>query len=205
MDIERRTPANTAIVLIDYVTGFANMLRSQTVAENLAGAVAMAKIARGYDVPLVVTVGPRIDPRGPLYPQVSAVIGDHPVIYRGGEFDSFDVPEFEEAVAATGRRHLVVAGITTEGCVINTVIGALRRDYTASIVVDASGGCSPTSHDTAIKRLIQLGVTPTSWLSFAAELQRSYGNGATLPAYLDVQAQSPEFVMNRHTLAAKGS
>ena len=46
MDIERRTPGNTAIVLIDYVTGFANLFRSQSVQENVSGAMALAKTAR---------------------------------------------------------------------------------------------------------------------------------------------------------------
>ena len=90
MDIDRRTPVNTAIVLINYVTGFANLFRSQTVAENVSGAVALAKTAGGYGVPLVVSVGPDHDPRGPLYPEVAAVIADHPVIHRGGSFDAFD-------------------------------------------------------------------------------------------------------------------
>src|SRR5580692_2800176 len=106
MDIERRTPGNTAIVLIDYVTGFANLFRSQSVQENVSGAVALAKTAVGYGVPLVVSTGPDNDPRGPLYPEVAAVIGDHPVIHRGGSFDAFDFPGFEAAVAETGRSHL---------------------------------------------------------------------------------------------------
>jgi hypothetical protein len=65
MEIERRTPRNTAIVLIDYVTGFANLFRSQTAAENVSGAVALAKTAVGYGVPLVVSVGPGEPPAGP--------------------------------------------------------------------------------------------------------------------------------------------
>ena len=74
MDIERRTPGNTAIVLIDYVTGFASLFRSQSVQENVSGAVALAKTAVGYGVPLVVSTGPENDPRGPLNPEVAAVI-----------------------------------------------------------------------------------------------------------------------------------
>ena len=64
MDIERRTPGNTAIVLIDYVTGFANLFRSQSVQENVSGAVALAKTAVGYGVPLVVSTGPETIPAG---------------------------------------------------------------------------------------------------------------------------------------------
>jgi nicotinamidase-related amidase len=203
MDIDRRTPDNTAIVLIDYVTGFANLFRSQSVQENVGGAVALAKTAVGYGVPLVVSVGPQHDPRGPLYPEVAAVIGDHPVIHRGGSFDAFDFPGFEAAVAATGMRHLVIAGLMTEGCILHTSLGALRRDYGVSLVIDATAGENTTIHDAAVTRLLQLGVVPVSWLSFASELQRTYDNADTVGIYLDIQMQAPGFAKNLSTLAAR--
>jgi len=201
MDIERRTPGNTAIVLIDYVTGFANLFRSQSVAENVSGGVALAKTAVGYGVPLVVSVGPDHDPRGPLYPEVAAVIGGHPVIHRGGSFDAFDHQGFEEAVAATGVRHLVVAGLMTEGCILHTTLGALRRDYRVSLVVDATAGENTVIHDAAVTRMTQLGVVPVSWLSFASELQRTYDDADTVATYLDIQLQAPGFAKNLSTLA----
>lgn len=203
MDIERRTPGNTAIVLIDYVTGFANLFRSQPVQENVSGAVALAKTAVGYGVPLVVSTGPQNDPRGPLHPEVAAVIGDHPVIHRAGSFDAFDFPGFEAAVAATGMRHLVIAGLMTEGCILHTSLGALRRDYTVSLVIDATAGETTAIHDAAVTRLIQLGVVPVSWLSFASELQRTYDNLDTVGVYLDIQMQAPGFAKNLNTLAAR--
>jgi nicotinamidase-related amidase len=203
MDIERRTPGNTAIILIDYVTGFANLFRSQCVQENVSGAVALAKTAVGYGVPLVVSTGPLNDPRGPLYPEVAAVIGDHPVIHRGGSFDAFDFPGFEAAVAATGMRHLVIAGLMTEGCILHTTLGALRRDYTVSLVIDATAGENTAIHDAAVTRLLQLGVVPVSWLSFASELQRTYDNADTVGIYFDVQMQGPGFAKNLNTLAAR--
>jgi nicotinamidase-related amidase len=203
MDIERRTPHNTAIVLIDYVTGFANLFRSQSVQENVSGAVALAKTAVGYGVPLVVSTGPRNDPRGPLYPEVAAVIGDHPVIHRGGSFDAFDFPGFEAAVAETGMRHLIIAGLMTEGCILHTTLGALRRDYGVSLVIDATAGENTAIHDAAVTRLLQLGVVPVSWLSFASELQRTYDNADTVGIYFDVQMQAPGFAKNLNTLAAR--
>jgi len=135
--------------------------------------VALAKTAVGYGVPLVVSTGPQNDPRGPLYPEVATVIGDHPVIHRGGSFDAFDFPGFEAAVAETGMRHLVIAGLMTEGCILHTTLGALRRDYGVSLVIDATAGENTAIHDAAVTRLLQLGVVPVSWLSFASELQRN--------------------------------
>jgi len=203
MEIERRTPANTAIVLIDHVVGFANTLGSTSIRENVDGAVALAKTGLGYGVPLVVTLGPAKDPRGGLYPQLVEVLGDHPLVHRNGCFDAFDQAEFAEAVEATGARHLVVAGLTTEGCVLHTCLGALRRDYEVSLVLDATASLTQVAHDASVLRLLQLGVVPTSWLSLAAELQRTYENVETLPVFRDLQSShAPGVSMLMATVAA---
>lgn len=196
MEIPTRTADNTAIVLVDYVTGFANVFESQTLAENIAGGVGLAKIALGYDVPLVVTLGPELDPRGGLYPEIAAVIGDHPIVHRGGSFSAFDFPGFAEAIEATGRKHLVIAGLMTEGCILYTSLEALRRGYEISIVVDATAGATTVIHDAALFRLTRLGATPISWLSFASELQVTYENLEKVGVYMDVMSGARTFGMN---------
>jgi nicotinamidase-related amidase len=200
MNIDRRTADNTGIILIDYVTGFANVFTSQTVSENINGSVGLAKTALGYKVPLVVTLGPERDPRGPLYPELSAVLGEHPLVHRGGSFDAFDHPGFEAAVAAMDRKHLVLAGLMTEGCIVHTALGALRRDYEVSLVVDATAGETPAIHDAAVTRLVQMGVTPTSWLSLASEFQRTYDDENTVGVYYDLLTLKPGMNKNLHAL-----
>ncbi|GAA2972750.1 isochorismatase family protein [Streptomyces enissocaesilis] len=200
MHIDRRSADNTGIVLIDYVTGFANVFTSQNVSENINGAVALAKTALGYEVPLVVTLGPEQDPRGPLYPELSAVLGEHPLVHRGGSFDAFDHQGFETAVAAMDRKHLVLAGLMTEGCIVHTALGALRRDYEVSLVIDATAGETPAIHDAAVTRLVQLGVTPTSWLSLASEFQRTYDDEKSVGVYYDLLTLKPGMSKNLHAL-----
>ncbi|MGW0420949.1 isochorismatase family protein [Streptomyces sp. NPDC003015] len=200
MHIDRRSADNTGIVLIDYVTGFANVFTSQSVSENINGAVGLAKSALGYEVPLVVTLGPEQDPRGPLYPELSAVLGEHPLVHRGGSFDAFDHPGFEAAVAAMNRKHLVLAGLMTEGCIVHTALGALRRDYEVSLVIDATAGETPAIHDAAVTRLVQLGVTPTSWLSLASEFQRTYDDEKSVGVYYDLLTLKPGMSKNLHAL-----
>jgi hypothetical protein len=180
-------------VLIDYVTGFANLIGSQGILENIAGGRALAQAALTFGVPLLVTVGPRADIRGGLYPEIAEVIDDHPIVYRGGSFDAFDFPGFEEAVVATGRRHLVIAGLTTDGCVLHTSRSALRLGYEVSLVVDASASETLVGHNTAVTFLGMLGALPRTWLSFAAELQRTYENEDTLAAFRQIQANSPGY------------
>ncbi|MGW0877101.1 isochorismatase family protein [Streptomyces sp. NPDC002755] len=202
MHIDRRSADNTGIILIDYVTGFANVFGSQSVSENINGAVALAKMALGYEVPLVATLGPVQDPRGPLYPELSEALGAHPLVHRGGSFDAFDHPGFEEAVEALDRKHLVIAGLMTEGCVLHTALGALRRDYEVSVVIDATAGETQAIHDAAMTRLVQAGVTPTSWLSLASEFQVTYDDEKTVGVYYDLLALKPGMNKNLHALQA---
>jgi nicotinamidase-related amidase len=199
--LERRTAANTAIVLIDYVTGFAPMIRSQTVAENMAGGRALMQTATTFGVPLVVSTGPRNDPRGGLYPELATVLGEHPVVHRGLSFDAFEDAGFASAVEATARKHLVVAGLMTDGCVMQSVLSALRAGYEVSVVVDATASETVAAHDGALARFTQLGIVPRSWLSLASELQRSYANVETLRVFREIQSISPAYAMLNATLA----
>ena len=171
MALEPLTPENTTVVLVDYAVGFANLLRSHELSEHLNNVLGLAKTAKWYGSGLVVTNGEASKPSGPLYPQVLEVIGDHPVIERSTAFNSFLDADFAAAVRAAGRPKLAVGGIATDGCVLQTVLGALREGYQVSVVADACGTLSREAHDTAILRMVQAGVTPVTWFSLAAEFQ----------------------------------
>ena len=169
MGLEPLTPENTTIVLIDHAVGFANVLGSHDTAEHINNVVGLAKTAVRYDAGLVVTNGLPSKPSGPLYPQLREVIGDRPVVERGGNFNAFLDPAFTAAVEATGRRKLAIAGVSTEGCVLQTVLGALRAQYEVYLVVDASASLTPETHATAVQRMVQAGAVPITWYSLAGE------------------------------------
>lgn len=152
-------------------------------------------------MPLVVSIGPRNDPRGGLYLEIAAVLGERPVVHRGRPFDAFEDEGFASAVAATGRKHLVVAGLMTDGCVMHSVLSALRAGYEISVVVDATASETAAAHNAALVRFTQLGVVPRSWLSLASELQHSYANVETLKAFHEIQSNSPAYAMLNATLA----
>jgi nicotinamidase-related amidase len=170
MNLEPLTPANSTVILIDYAVGFANILGSHDLPTHLNNVIGLAQLATSFQTGLVVTNGMPSKPSGPLYPQLLEVIGDHPVIERGGNFDGFLDPAFAEAVEATGRRRLIIAGVSTEGCVLQTVLGALRRGYEVYLVVDASASVTKETHDTAVMRMVQAGAVPVTWFSVAGEM-----------------------------------
>lgn len=169
---------DAAVVLIDHTVGFANLIGSHTPEENAHGAIALAQIADLFDIPLVVTGAPDDAAAGPLYPELLAVLGEkHPVIKRADlGFDSFENPEFAEAVESTGRRQLIMAGVLTDMCLTLTALTAIERGYQVHIVVDASASTTKETHDAAVQRMIQAGAIPTNWFAVGSELQRKWTN-----------------------------
>jgi len=168
---EPLSPANSTVVLVDYAIGFANLIGSHDLKQHINNVVGLTKTAKWYGSGLVVTNGQPNKPSGPLYPEVLEVIGDRPVIERTVDFNSFLDARFAQAVRAEGRQNLIVGGIATDGCVLQTVLGGLREGYRVHVVVDASASLSAEAHDTAVQRMIQAGAVPVTWFSLAAEFQ----------------------------------
>jgi nicotinamidase-related amidase len=191
--LEPFTPQNTTIMMVDYSSGFVNTFRSHNVNEHLTATVALARTALGLRSGLVVNLGAGQKP----YPQLVQALGDHPIIYRGGEYNALDNPKVRKAVEATGRKSLAVAGISTDGCVIETALGALRLGYRVALVEDATAGLTRETHDIAVRRMIQAGVVPVSWLSLATEFQMNWEKKDTAQAYFSLIAEaSPGLTMS---------
>jgi len=89
--------------------------------------------------------------------------------------NSWEDPDFRAAVAHTGRRNLIIAGLWTEVCVAFPTLDALREGYRVFVVADAIGGVSKVAHDSAMQRMEQAGATPITVLGLACELQRDWG------------------------------
>ena len=201
--LEPFTPANTTIMMVDYSSGFVNTFRSHTVNEHLTATIALAKTALGLKSGLVVNLGHGQTP----YPQLVNALGNHPIIYRGGEYNALDNPGVADAVKKTGRKRLAIAGISTDGCVIQTALGALRLGYTVALVEDATAGLTLEAHNIAVRRMMQAGVIPVSWLALATEFQMNWEKGDTAQAYFGlIKEASPGLSMGieaEHSAAKK--
>ena len=79
-----------------------------------------------------------------------------------------------DAVKATGRKQLIIAGLWTEVCVAMPAIQALGEGWDVTVITDASGGVSVEAHEVAIQRMIAAGANMMTWLALAAEWQRDW-------------------------------
>jgi hypothetical protein len=184
--LEPFSPKNTTILMVDYSKGFVNTFRSHTINEHLTATVALAKTALGFKSGLVVNLGAGQSP----YPQLVQALGDFPILYRGGEYNALDNDKVRKAVEATGRKSLAIAGISTDGCVIETALGALRLGYRVALVEDATAGATRETHDICVRRMVQAGIVPVSWMCLATEFQMNWENKDTAQAYFGLIAEA---------------
>ncbi|MYS71109.1 isochorismatase family protein, partial [Streptomyces sp. SID5926] len=94
-----------------------------------------------------------------------------------------------DAVKATGRKKLIIAGLWTEICVAMPAIQAVGDGFEVFVVTDASGGVSREAHDMAVQRMIQAGVVPITWMAVLGEWQRDWAREKTVAGVAEVQAQ----------------
>jgi len=165
---ERLTPDNAALLLIDHQVGLFTGVRDIPAGELTHNVVALAKAARELGVPIIVTAtSPEM--WGPTIPELTAALPGISIINRT-TVNAFDEPRFTKAVEATGRKKLVIAGVSTEVCLALPAIHATGIGYDAYGVIDASGTFSETKRITGLLRMVQAGVVVIDYSTVAVEM-----------------------------------
>lgn len=167
---------NAALLLVDHQTGLAQCVRDMSPETWKNNAIAIAKVGKIFDLPTILTTSAEDGANGPLLPEIVAMYPDAPYIARGGEINAWDNTEFKKAVEATGRKKLIIAGVSTDVCVLFPSLSALAEGYDVYSVIDASGTWSEIAQTTTVSRLSQAGAKVTSWMSVSAELQKDWRN-----------------------------
>ena len=164
----RLTPDNAALLLIDHQVGLFTGVRDIPVAELTHNVVALAKAARVLTVPTIVTAtSPEM--WGPIIPELAEAVHGTSIIART-TVNAFDDARLAKAVEATGRKKLIIAGVSTEVCLALPAIYATGVGYDAYAVIDASGTFSETKRITGLLRMLQAGVIVTDYATVAVEM-----------------------------------
>jgi nicotinamidase-related amidase len=177
------THEDCALVLIDYQKEMFEVIRSETDADLVELNVRLlAKTAKALDMPIVLsTVGVGYGFNGPTQPAILAELPGVEVIDRTS-MNAFEDQAFREAVAATGRKRLIIGGLHTEICLSFATVHALKAGYEVMFVTDAVGGRSQVAHRTGIERLSHAGAVPTTALAVNTELFRDWASPLAGPA-----------------------
>lgn len=168
--INELTIENSVLCLIDHQPWVAFPIRSiipEILTNNVLG---LAKTAKTLNVPTILsTINGKSGPlQDPLFQGLGGLWPDVEPIDRSNT-NAWADPAFVEAVKATGRKKLVMAGLWTEVCLAQTALSAMKDGFEVYFVSDASGGLSPESYERACQRMIQAGAVPMTWFAVAAE------------------------------------
>ena len=174
-DLGLWTSEQCALVLIDYQPEQMESIRSETPADLIELHTRwLIRTAKAFDVPIVVsTVGVESGRLSPTPPALLAELEGIELIDRSS-MAAFESEAFRDAVAATGRKRLVIGGLHTEVCLAFGVIDALKAGYEAQFVTDAIGGRSELAHRTGIERLSHAGAVPNTTLAVISEWFRDW-------------------------------
>lgn len=180
------TPATSQLVIIDHQPQMAFGVQSIDRQLLKGNVVALAKAARAFAVPTVITTVETASFSGHTYPEILAVFPESPILERTS-MNAWDDQNVRDALAATGRRKLVVAGLWTEVCNLMFALSAMKEGgYTVYMVADASGGTTREAHELAMTRMVQAGVVPVTWQQVLLEWQRDWARKATYDATIAI-------------------
>ncbi|AIO23447.1 hydrolase [Burkholderia cepacia] len=184
--LEVLTPHNSQIIFIDQQPQMAFGVQSidrQTLKNNVVG---LAKAAKAFNIPTTITTVESDSFSGYTYPELLDVFPNQKTLERTS-MNSWDDQKVRDALAANGRKKVVVSGLWTEVCNTTFALCAmLEGDYEIYMVADASGGTSKDAHDYAMQRMIQAGVVPVTWQQVALEWQRDWARRDTYDAVMAI-------------------
>ncbi|WP_042877656.1 isochorismatase family protein [Cupriavidus necator] len=180
MKVERFTAENSALLLIDHQVGTMKLIKN--IDHELAArqSIALAKMAKILNLPVVITSSQEDRAQGPILPEIAQILPqEHAArIKRPGVVNAWAYPDFRNAVLATGRKNLIMAGVTTDVCLIFPSIDAALEGFAVQAVMDASGSPSELSEEFSRQRMHDAGVVLTATNTLMAEIAQDWSTPA---------------------------
>lgn len=167
---------NAAVLLVDHQTGLLSLVRDIDPDKFKNNVLALAALAKYFNLPTILTTSFEQGPNGPLVPELKTFFPDAPYIARPGQINAWDNEDFVNAVKATGKKQLIIAGVVTEICVAFPALSAISDDFEVFVITDTSGTFNPITRDAAWDRMSQAGVQLMTWFGAACELHRDWRN-----------------------------
>jgi len=164
------TPENSVLLLIDHQVGLAEWVRDQSPVDFKNAVLGLARTAKTLGIPTILTTSRDFGSNGRLLPELADLFADVPVIRRTGTINAYRWPEFRAALEATGRRKVIIAGVSTTTCLQFPALDMVLDGYAVYAAIDASGSESALAREAAIATLSTRGVQIRTWFSLAAEL-----------------------------------
>jgi nicotinamidase-related amidase len=174
------TAQDSALLLIDHQVGTMQLVKNIPYEVVKQNAIALAKTAKILNIPVVLTSSQETNVQGPLLPELQEILPEafEARIQRAGIVNAWNDPNFSAAVAATGKKNLIIAGVTTSVCLVYPALSAIAAGYTVQAVMDASGSPSELAEEVSRRRMENAGTILTATDSIIAELAQDWSTSS---------------------------
>ncbi len=172
------TVDDAAILLIDHQQGTIKLAINLPYKDLVHNTRALARTAVETGMPLVLTSSMEDEFQGPLLQDIQDIAPKAFAnrVKRPGIVDAWDYDDFKKAVEATGKKKLIMCGLTNDVCIVFPAISALEDGYEVQVVIDGGGSPTQVADETAIRRMEKAGVTITSTNQVMAELAANWAD-----------------------------
>jgi nicotinamidase-related amidase len=170
------TPSDSALLLIDHQIGTMKLIKNIPLEVVKRNTLALAKMAKVLGIPVVLTSSQEQNVQGPLLPELEGILPEAFAarVKRAGIVNAWNDPNFKAVVEKTRRHNLIMAGVTTDVCLVFPAISARREGYQVQAVLDASGSPFDISEEMARRRMEREGVVLTATNTLMAELAQDW-------------------------------
>jgi nicotinamidase-related amidase len=182
------TPQDSAIAFIDFQPQMTFGVASIDRATLVNNVTLLAKVAKEFKVPVVLSSVETESFSGYVWPQLLDVFPEQPVIERSS-MNSWDDAGFRKAIEATGRKNILMTGLWTEVCVTWPTIEMTGAGYNVYVVEDCCGATSNAAQEAALSRMVQAGATRLTTIGALLEWQRDWANREHYDALMNLLKQ----------------
>ena len=165
---------DTVFIYVDYVTGLDNLINTIPRAQFRNNITAFAKFNPLFRVPTVV-LGEENDYYGTFLPEITEHVTHDIHRFNRTQVSGY-TPEVAAYLASTGRKTVVIGGISIDNCTLHTTLDLLRAGYKVYVITDVSGSNSPMAEADAIQRLRDAGAVTGGWLSILTDLGQDFAD-----------------------------
>jgi nicotinamidase-related amidase len=162
------TPENAVLVYVDFNTGLDNLGTSVPGAQYRSNVQAFAEFARIFRMPTAV-FGEANDFYGPFYPEIQRLIDAGAPNFHRTTPSGF-TPQFADWLKKSGRKNIIIGGLSIDNCTLHTSLDLLRNGYNVFFLPDVSPTNNPLAHEAAVERLTAAGAVPITWVTAATDL-----------------------------------
>ncbi len=179
------TPENSVVLYVDLQPQYVFSVQTINAGTLINNATGLAKAAKIFKVPTIFATISAKSFAGPMFEKVTEARPDVTPIDRT-VINALDDPRIEEAIAATGRKKIILGGLWTDSCMVLPALSLLKKGYEVYAVADVAGDVDRESHDRGMQRMVQAGAVPVTWLPITLEWQKDWSNSATAGELLQV-------------------